>query len=302
MLPDSMNQAKQDLLERITALGLQAHQDQILNAARPAVYALAAPRDPAFDSVAFVRQRIPSFTGDRIAAINEWRRLSREEAPVGSSRIGGLPDLPLGLAWPTNVLGERLHFAAQFDCCSLPHVSELPLPSHGWLCVFVENSDRQLPMPCTVLYFDGDATSLTRASEVIENELALNSDGRRRLVPFFRVSSFALTGLVPEYQEEGASELSDMDFDAYVELTRVPPLALACLLGPGGFENMTPSEIVRKYGRRDGDDWLRLLTIYMLDDFEGYVGWLGDNPLDVYIRHRDLVRRDFSNCYATVPG
>jgi hypothetical protein len=57
--------------------------------------------------------------------------------PLGSSRVGGAPDLPPGLAWP-RCGGQPMQFLAQLD---LSRASLLDgcaaLPRHGWLLFFV---------------------------------------------------------------------------------------------------------------------------------------------------------------------
>lgn len=58
------------------------------------------------------------------------------EIHLGLSRIGGGPDLPIGVEWPRDCLGFNLHFIAQIDLFSLP-VSCPYLPSTGLLSFFL---------------------------------------------------------------------------------------------------------------------------------------------------------------------
>lgn len=58
------------------------------------------------------------------------------DVPVGLA--GGLPRLPVGMAWPTG-RGEPLPFVASFDCAALPKVEGLPLPPDGSLLVFLHH-------------------------------------------------------------------------------------------------------------------------------------------------------------------
>ncbi|HMR06516.1 MAG TPA: DUF1963 domain-containing protein [Polyangiaceae bacterium] len=57
------------------------------------------------------------------------------ELPVGTSKLGGTPDLPNTLTWPTNGDDKLLAFLGQIDLASLPQ-SGLPLPPVGMLYVF----------------------------------------------------------------------------------------------------------------------------------------------------------------------
>ena len=57
------------------------------------------------------------------------------ELPVGTSKLGGTPDLPNTLTWPTNANGDLLAFLGQIDLASLPRSGQ-PLPQVGMLYVF----------------------------------------------------------------------------------------------------------------------------------------------------------------------
>jgi len=57
---------------------------------------------------------------------------------LGASRIGGVPDLPPGLAWPRHE-GAPLAFLAQFDLAEVAHVVPVsPLPRVGHLWFFYD--------------------------------------------------------------------------------------------------------------------------------------------------------------------
>ncbi|MBQ0977461.1 DUF1963 domain-containing protein [Micromonospora sp. M61] len=56
-------------------------------------------------------------------------------------RAGGLPQLPVGMPWPTDPEGYPLPFIASFDCAALPRVERLPLPSDGSLLVFLHHEE-----------------------------------------------------------------------------------------------------------------------------------------------------------------
>jgi hypothetical protein len=226
--------------------------------------------------------------------------------PLGASRVGGLPDLPPSVPWPTNRLGDKLHLAAQLDCSSLPPIPGYPLPESGWLYVFAEDTDRESPMPCAVFHYDGPRDSLVRAPESAENELA--PDGRRRkLKPMYAITRAVPSFILPSYEGDGADRLPDWsDDDERLDALDAisddlgPSPQVARLFGLGGSHGMTGTELAREYGKRTGDDWTILLHVDFHNGSMGMTKWLGDNPLQIYIRHSDLLRGDFSNCYATV--
>jgi uncharacterized protein YwqG len=90
--------------------------------------------------------------------------------PLGVTRLGGLPDLPPGMAWPV-VDGVLLEFVGQFRLADLaPYDAEERLPPTGMLYFFFdgmltgygrgEGQDR-----CAVLYYDGPLDALERRAE-----------------------------------------------------------------------------------------------------------------------------------------
>jgi hypothetical protein len=75
------------------------------------------------------------------------------EAPVGTSRLGGSPDLPGDTAWPTTTSGALLSFYGQIDLAE-PEVTALEtgLPQSGLLSLFVGAFEAALtPAPVAVV-------------------------------------------------------------------------------------------------------------------------------------------------------
>ena len=92
--------------QRIDGAGLEAHRDALVRAALPSVRLVA--------------------TG------------SADAAPVGTSRLGGLPDLPLTTEWPTKN-GKPLSFIAQVNLDDVhPFDDEALLPDSGVLSFFYD--------------------------------------------------------------------------------------------------------------------------------------------------------------------
>jgi hypothetical protein len=63
-------------------------------------------------------------------------------ATGGTSKFGGLPNLPADTAWPRMKRGTPLHFLVQIDCAALPFASRLP--NKGMLFFFALDDDEQL--------------------------------------------------------------------------------------------------------------------------------------------------------------
>src|SRR5438477_8203948 len=99
-----------ELIEPAEKTGLAHHNDYLLAEARECVYY-------------FCDESLPA---DRI----------------GCSRIGGLPDLPEQIPWPSGFdEGGKprgyADFLAQFNFAEIPAADGMPLPRQGYLWVFV---------------------------------------------------------------------------------------------------------------------------------------------------------------------
>jgi uncharacterized protein YwqG/GNAT superfamily N-acetyltransferase len=128
-------------------------------------------------------------TSDLVPLARPSVRLVTQRVPyarigVGESRIGGVPDVPLGFEWPrwtpskqqVDKYGQPWHpdgpaplgFIAQIDLSAVPRVDDT-LPSSGWLYFFYDRycepwgydpADRGC---CRVIYSHPDRASLVRA-------------------------------------------------------------------------------------------------------------------------------------------
>jgi uncharacterized protein YwqG len=86
---------------------------------------------------------------------------------LGTSRFGGLPDLPAGRPWPERE-GQLLTFIGQID---LAEVSRLPvpLPERGLLSFFLGIDEPASNIGHEVLYHDGRGGELSRSPEPDES-------------------------------------------------------------------------------------------------------------------------------------
>ncbi len=113
---------------------------------------------------------------------------SEEEYPLGVSRFGGLPDLPVGVAWPNCEAGP-IPFLAQVNLSELPSSPgrEL-LPERGLLSFFYGNPDGEFHFPDdedgvtggTVVLFTEDLDHLTRIDlpDDFEEELIVREESQ----------------------------------------------------------------------------------------------------------------------------
>lgn len=115
------------------------------------------------DSQALFEQAEPCF-------YEKWYRVTDETvtddtAPtqVGGSRIGGLPDLPDSIPWPTHE-EQAMAFLAQINCSELDTEFAPCLPDRGWLYFFVDAPIVWTGIPHHVLYFDGSVDALQQTS------------------------------------------------------------------------------------------------------------------------------------------
>lgn len=80
----------------------------------------------------------------------------------GNSRIGGIPDLPVGEIWPQTERGF-LTFVAQINLSELPALTGNPLPDMGLLSFFIGGTNDRPHFYHRVLFFDGESQPLQKA-------------------------------------------------------------------------------------------------------------------------------------------
>lgn len=139
--------------------------------------------------------------------------VEEEQIPLGSSKIGGLPDMPEDWEFP-KYNNSSLSFLGQFNLKEVkPFDVENNLPSSGILYIFYDVVEQPWGFEedegCfKVLYFDGDVTGLKRKEypEVTEDYFPL---------PVFKVT-FTNKLTLPEFPED--IDFSDEDDESYSEI------------------------------------------------------------------------------------
>ncbi|MFK0254921.1 DUF1963 domain-containing protein [Streptomyces sp. NPDC090445] len=96
--------------------------------------------------------------------------------PPAAARLGGLPRLPDGTAWPTGPAGAPLAFVAAVDCAALPaRALDVPVPPEGVLAFFASaplhggpdgryRSGEAGPTPGRVVHIPADAPGSVRTA------------------------------------------------------------------------------------------------------------------------------------------
>ncbi|MCG8353175.1 MAG: DUF1963 domain-containing protein [Chloroflexales bacterium] len=82
-----------------------------------------------------------AFLGLEKPSLRIATHLVAEEPTLGSSKIGGLPDLPLQISWPKNTQ-RSLSFIAQLNMRDIHHqMPTIAMPETGMLYFFYETVD-----------------------------------------------------------------------------------------------------------------------------------------------------------------
>lgn len=247
--------------------------------------------------------------------------LGENKLPLGTSKLGGSPDLPPGVGWP-EWKGEPLSFIGQFR---MPDVTEYDaegvLPRSGMLYFFYSASQETWGFDPAdrgswrVLYADVDSSKLVRTSA----PATLLEDGNFSPCALTYGCEVTLPSLYSA--DMNNLELTEQEIDAYSELTdqlavlrgegKEPihqmlghPLEiqgtrqLQCQLVSNGIYCGDPSgyEDPRVESLKQGvTDWRLLLQIDS-DDNAGMM-WGDAGKIYYWIRQQDLQARDFDNVW-----
>lgn len=228
---------------------------------------------------------------------------------VGSSRIGGLPDFPRGVAWPRSSQGP-LTFLIQINCRDIaPFDRDRQLPAEGLLSIFFDVMTRSCgiaegdELGVAVLYFpSGTELGRAKAPEDLNSEEGILAGADAVLGPLVCVHDhsdeiLAGTGMGIGSIEVYREMVDELGMDE--ELTAMPQHHLLGL--PGTIQgDMHPSCASGGGDRKesDMDDWQLLLQIDS-DDRLG-ICWGDMGRMCLWIREADLKHARFSAVRAMV--
>lgn len=255
-------------------------------------------------------------------------RVDQSRLDLGESRIGGIPDLPVGMEWPrwqppeyaSNKYGELLPldspvplgFIAQIDLLSMPRVDD-SLPSTGWLYFFYDRScepwgfDPNDRGSCRVLYVDCDRTALVRTPppadtdpEYVAHSCRVKVDADYSLPRDLEGIEFG-TPVFDIYNEFYYDQLKHGH-----QLLGYPreiqnPMERECQLASNGIDcggrGLDDDQFAEALTLADGaSDWQLLLQI---DSDDAGPGWMWGDSGKIYfwIKRGDLASRQFENVW-----
>jgi uncharacterized protein YwqG len=250
---------------------------------------------------------------------------ARGQGYIGQSRIGGYPDLPALLSWPTNLLSNKpTCFIVQLNLAELPKFPENPLPQKGMLYLFLDENENHAQQ--LVMYLGNEPLQPTK----LPDDTEFSTDWYDDLVA--HTLEFTLFTDLPRWATDDHSELAkklttDTDSeDVLNELISNLPVTshqytateyIGKLLGHASGIGHDPREdafVVRevnpnwlyKYNelRNNNVDlskakfWHNLLELHSEDEVNLMFGDAG--YLQILIHENDLKKQDFSRVYVNL--
>ena len=244
--------------------------------------------------------------------------ITENDLPIGSSKMGGSPDLPLGIAWPSRD-GRPLDFLLQLDLAEAPRKwGGDDLPETGWLYFFYDLEQRPWGFEVShrhgwrVLFYDGDRKTLGRRSRPDATDPVL----RPCRLTFFEGIYVNWPSLQDEKSRSDLRYLNQHEglFDAQVEVSghQISGNTHGC---QSMYEGMQEECQLASHGiyldgcgrsrhykekeervRAGIKQWRHLLQL-RFDENAG-LEWTGYGTLYFWIRENDLRNSDFHNVWA----
>ena len=220
---------------------------------------------------------------------------SDKKVPVGSTKYGGRPDVPVDFEWPVDEQDRPLSFLFQINCAEVAiHDKEKLLPEQGILSFYFQLDDDidwdHMERYARVLFFDTPSAMLSQA--VFPENLPEEYRAQEHRVKIYHKDSY------PDFEDYFYSNLNSttVDFDQWDNYD-----AAREQLEPG-FQEEDPRLIATSLG------YARLVQGSIIDDFDANVLLLQLNSDEVnadgllfgdvgslyfYISRNDLRERRF---------
>ncbi len=240
-----------------------------------------------------------------------------ENLPIGATKLGGHPDVPLKFKWPKKN-GVPLFFVAQINFAELPDGGSLDLPKEGLLSLFHDSRNWGFAPEdkdgFSVCYFEGAVSDSNRMPPPKFEDSKMFG-----LIKSEKTNEFGCCALRPtlidtlpdDYWDE--LKLSDYELNDYSNLLDEiegnhrmggypvivqNPMELQCQLVTNGlycgdatgFEDPRAAELEKNAG-----DWRLLLQIGSEELADIMWGDLG--RLYVWIKQQDLAQKNFSKSW-----
>jgi uncharacterized protein YwqG len=218
----------------------------------------------------------------------------QSEQPV--TRLGGVPNMPADIAWPTRRSGDPHSFLAQVDLAGLGVCDGLPLPGTGSLFFFCDAE--HLP-------HGGDQADVNDGIKVVHSFASLSDNGLLRPPPglhteyvfkgFALKPTLDLTAPAQDVWEIESLHLTDAEADAYGELVAQVSASNGSVHRMGGYPNLVQYGQLEFTGDAEAPDWRLLLQLDSEDD-AGMI-WGDQGKLYFMIREQDLRSASFDKAW-----
>jgi uncharacterized protein YwqG len=202
----------------------------------------------------------------------------------GTSRLGGLPDLPPEIDYPQED-DAYLLFVGQINLAEVPPTP--PLPASGLLYFFIEDAEMADEVFHAVRFYDGDPSRLQRAALPRDPEFLL--DELRLATPVGL--TFARGISLPDYYDDWTAahfEDDDEALDRYIDLLD------ELRKGQSAGQLLGYPRLAHEDGLSQG-----LVLLLELRSHEEMVWW-DDGFLQVFVAERDLKKRNFVGTEAQI--
>jgi uncharacterized protein YwqG len=218
----------------------------------------------------------------------------QSEQPV--TRLGGTPNMPADIAWPTRRSGDPHSFLAQIDLAGLEICDGLPLPGSGSLFFF-----------CDAEYLPegSDPRDVSDGIKVVYSPTSLSDNGLRTPPPglnkeyvfkgFSLKPMLDLTAPAKDVWEIERLRLSDAESDAYSEIFGQVCTSDGSVHRIGGHPNLVQYRQLEGTGDTGASDWRLLLQLDSENDAGMMWGDLG--RLYFMIREQDLRSLSFGKAW-----
>lgn len=212
------------------------------------------------------------------------REDGEDTTKVGTTKLGGLPDLPPGTKWPEKG-GVPFTFVGQLRLDEIAKHGESRLPKTGLLSFFVHDEGDDYLSQAAVIHTK-DTKDLVRLEVPASFQVKRKGRPARRVLAACEVTFFE-TLTVPSASNPAVSEHLDEDAKARYEehVTYEPEDDLCQLLG------------FRHWGYDAENSEDNRLLLRVTSDAQLDSGFGDDDPLDFYIPVKDLKAGKFDKVY-----
>jgi hypothetical protein len=216
------------------------------------------------------------------------KRVDEKKIALGASKVGGLPDLPAGAAWPTND-GCPMGFVAQLRLEDLAKHGEKRLPGKGLLYFFVHDepfADGHLAKAC--IFHASDTKKLTRTP--LPADFQMHRDGKPMRKAYCACElTFVPTLTLPSASNAALTKhLSKKEAGAFEESVQLDHPVVSQVLG------------YRNHGYDAENPATSQLLFRMTSDAQADMEWGDVDCLDFYIPQKDLAKGVFTKAYPYV--